>query len=223
MAIVSETPAIITVALKAIPTLPNVTDSIQIGGSTDGAFHGADADATIIKPFRFYDLGSGHFLPGVSLRSAAGAEIGTAASPLKVDVLSSAGPTGVALEVTLAAIKNLTPKHGFIWDGNSLVPIQHVVITTTSASAVAMIAAELAKKIRVLGYSLNADAVVTAQFIDESSAVCSNKFYAVLEKCEQAAEKNFLFDVAENKRLDLAFAVPSINFSIRIDYAMVAA
>lgn len=219
MAVIGNLAPTFVFTMKAIPTLGLDTDSLQIGGSTDGLFHGEDADETNIKPFRFYDLGSGHFAPGVNLRSAGGLEIGVAANPL---VVSGSGGSGVALEATLSELKNRTPRHGYIFDAGVNIPIQHVVVSAnTSLTPVTIIAAPVNAKIRVLGYSLNAIAVITGQFEDSAEVAASNTFYAISTKAEQASGTNFLFELGQDKALKMGFTAALIAFSVRVDYALI--
>lgn len=50
MAIIAAPDMNIQLCTKAIPTLDNNTDTMQVGGTVDGVFHGADADANNVKP-----------------------------------------------------------------------------------------------------------------------------------------------------------------------------
>src|SRR5690348_10919142 len=121
--------------MAAIPTMTGDADTIQIGGSTDGVFHVDDATADNVKPFKFDDLGSGNFYPGVALRGVNGAHLGTPDNPLVVS--QSSNETPITFNEALPQGNNqlgaMVPVCGKVMDENgNMLPVKTDFYTETT-------------------------------------------------------------------------------------------
>lgn len=183
------------VSLKAIVDLDDTTDSIQIGGSVDGIFHGADATADNIKPFRFDDLGDSKFYPGVAIRGTDGVLLGTEAHPLVVSQAAAGLATfegeraGKIMDET-GVLRTLTTA---LFESDSWAEGNNAVFSAQPDLA-----------FRVLQFCFTSSAAVNSQFVNPSlDAPKSVKVYACQRFDQSARPGSFLFESGLNQPVSI--------------------
>jgi len=226
MAVTGSLAPTIAVSFKAIPTLDNETDSVQMAGSVDGEFHGSDATTDNVKPLRLDDLGSEYFGLGVALRGIDGVLLGTFANPLVTHadssevtiVFSEALPQG---NNQLGAV---VPVSGRVMDENgNMLQVKSLAVLNTSALSAndvfGIVDAVAGCKIRVLDYEVSTGATVSLCFQDGAPTPISHYMLGIRQSGQAAAPGGFLFETASGEELDmLVVTTTTESISVRVSY-----